>query len=113
MAWKNKEQEREYNRKWYQRNNTGKDWRADRWYRAKYGITLDQFRHMELLQDGKCAACKQVPRGKGCAAVLNVDHNHATGRVRGLLCNPCNQALGLLGESAERVNGLLKYLEVA
>lgn len=58
----------------------------------KYGITIDQYQALLVLQDNKCALCgTSEPRGKGS---WHVDHNHETGDVRGLLCHPCNTALG-------------------
>jgi hypothetical protein len=42
---------------------------------------------------------------------LHVDHDHKTGKVRGLLCNTCNTSLGLLSEDKNRITGLITYLE--
>lgn len=56
---------------------------------------------------GKC-------ENPGCGSAvrrLHVDHSHEDGRVRGVLCSTCNQALGLLGEDRDRILGLLKYLD--
>lgn len=55
--------------------------------RRHYGITLAQFEALAREQRGLCAICKQ-PRK------LCVDHCHATGRVRALLCNNCNMIMG-------------------
>lgn len=73
----------------------------------EYKLTPEQYDKMLASQGGVCAACKRK-----CAAKsrLGVDHDHATGIVRGLLCGKCNSALGLLGDSAERVEALADYI---
>ncbi len=66
-----------------------------------YGITELEYARRLLGQDGCCAIC----RVGSWIKPLNIDHDHVTGIVRGLLCTPCNTALGLLeldGEEAER-----------
>jgi hypothetical protein len=57
----------------------------------RYKITRDELDGLHAAQEGKCAGC-----GRGGVA-LHVDHCHATGAVRGLLCFNCNSAEGLLG----------------
>lgn len=52
----------------------------------KYGITLEQYEEMAEAQGHVCKICKSPPKKKS----LHVDHNHATGKVRGLLCSMCN-----------------------
>lgn len=54
--------------------------------RLKYGITLEQYARMFLRQGGGCALCSVPPKTRA----LHVDHDHTTGRVRGLLCFRCN-----------------------
>ena len=69
------------------------------------GLTMEEYEKMLTDQNGLCACCgepetRRVGRKKRSPNVplLHVDHCHATGRVRGLLCSACNQALGLLEE---------------
>lgn len=57
-------------------------------------------------QGGVCAGCGQAPRGISLA----VDHDHTTGRVRGLLCWLCNRAIGILRDNAQAANRLGAYL---
>ncbi|HHK0424560.1 MULTISPECIES: endonuclease VII domain-containing protein [Stutzerimonas stutzeri group] len=82
--------------------------REYRWNKLKerYGITKDQYEAMFDQQGGVCAICKTHP-DKG---VLHVDHCHATGAVRGLLCPSCNKALGLLRDSREALSRAIAYL---
>mgnify|MGYP001563191511 CR=1 FL=1 len=61
-------------------------------YLTRYGITLEEFKKMENEQMGLCAICQRPPvRHK---KVLCVDHCHETEKVRGLLCDDCNNLLG-------------------
>lgn|SRR6185503_2558605 len=69
-----------------------------------YKITLDDWNLLFARQDGRCAVCSERKR-------LYVDHCHATGRVRGLLCRDCNLALGHLKDSPELLTYLLAYLQ--
>ncbi len=79
-------------------------------YLRKYGITIAQYDEMLRLQGGVCALCR-VPGRMGKYDKLDVDHCHETGRVRGLLCITCNHALGVLGDSAERLERAVAYLK--
>lgn len=58
--------------------------------RATFGISLEQYRALLAFQGGVCAVCGRAPTAK---RKLDVDHDHATGEVRGLLCWRCNQRL--------------------
>jgi hypothetical protein len=72
-----------------------------------YGVTLAQYEQMLHSQGGVCAICGGGQEGKS----LSVDHCHATGQVRGLCCDPCNRALGLLRDDPERMRKAAEYLE--
>ena len=76
----------------------------------KYGMTQADWDAMYAAQGGVCAICK-VPGRVGKHGKLAVDHCHATGRVRGLLCTPCNVSIGILGETPEQWEVVLKYLK--
>lgn len=75
----------------------------------KYGITLEQFKQMSTRQDHKCALCF-FPASKMRHKALCVDHCHETGRVRGLLCHPCNTLLGRIGDNIEGATRMLEYV---
>lgn len=78
------------------------DYYKDRSLRQRYGITLDTRKKMATKQRNRCAICRRK-------VALVVDHDHKTGRVRGLLCNSCNRAIGLL--STQRLlNAAKEYL---
>jgi hypothetical protein len=77
-----------------------------------YGLSLAEFEAMNVAQGGMCAACRGPETRKG-RLHLAVDHNHTTGKVRGLLCSACNLALGMVEESAERLEALAQYIRRA
>lgn len=70
---------------------------------AKYGLTPEAFEALAVQQERRCAICRR-------ARPLCVDHDHQTGRVRGLLCRSCNQALGVFGDTRDGIMAALQYL---
>lgn len=62
----------------------------------KYGITQESFDQKMKVQSGCCAICSRILDCSSRDTTPCVDHNHTTGKVRGLLCRPCNQAIGCL-----------------
>jgi hypothetical protein len=61
-------------------------------------------------QDGKCAICRGATTGNNRCSRLDVDHDHVTGNVRGLLCNNCNQGLGRFKDDIMRLQSAIIYL---
>lgn len=61
----------------------------------KYGISIAIYEAMVLRQHGQCAICQTVPRRRR----LSIDHDHSTGKIRGLLCHECNTGLGFFRDS--------------
>lgn len=94
----------ERSRRW-QRKYPDKVYTVNRRHRLKkqFGITLDVYNALLQSQNGKCKLCGQPQPNRDLA----VDHDHVTGRIRGLLCTTCNVGLGALGDNEE---GLLKAL---
>jgi hypothetical protein len=80
-----------------------KDCRKARVRAARYGLALDEYEQMLANQDGVCAICHRD-------RPLVVDHCHDSDEVRGLLCSPCNTAIGLLGEDLDRFLDAVAYL---
>lgn len=80
----------------------------------KYGISLDAYRALFEAQGGVCAICGEEDTSKpefaGKLWSLAVDHDHATGKVRALLCARCNWAIGLLRESPEIMENAAAYI---
>lgn len=80
------------------------DRRRNKTLRA-YGLTEQTYNEMFDAQGGKCAICDR-------AIKLVVDHCHKTGRVRGLLCNPCNISLGNFEDDSDRLLRAVEYLRM-
>lgn len=86
--------------------------RADRGTRAwrlkaDHGITVEEYEALFAAQGGRCGIC-------GAAAdPLDVDHCHASERIRGLLCRQCNVALGMLDDDPERLRAAAAWVEAA
>ena len=91
------------------RTETTLNWfrRRDIYLRSTYGLDIYEYFKIYKGQDGRCWICRK--KQKSGSMYLVVDHNHKTGKVRGLLCNGCNSAYGLLGEKRNNIMRLLKY----
>jgi hypothetical protein len=73
----------------------------------KFGLTVNEYEAQMIRQGGVCACCGSPPTAK---RRLAVDHDHVSGRLRGLLCHRCNLGIGSLGDSIEGVERALVYL---
>jgi len=83
--------------------------RHDNIMRKQYGISLAEFNALLELQGHCCAICK-----KHITAIrrrMNIDHDHDTNKVRGILCTGCNTGLGHLGDNVEGLKKAIAYLE--
>lgn len=86
----------------------------------RYGITPEQKKSMLETQENKCAICRRPflerPEGaKSKAKNINgphIDHNHLTGKTRGLLCHWCNTGLGCFGDNKECLIAAISYLKI-
>lgn len=108
-AWDktNKEARKQYDKDFKTKNPL---YFIDKHLRNTYGITLDEYNALLVVQNNKCAGCgidsKDAPRQK-----LYVDHCHNTEKVRGLLCQHCNTALGMVKDNMETLSSLISYLK--
>lgn len=73
-----------------------------------YGLTEEEFNTMLKNQGHKCAICGTTDWGRPSPSI---DHCHTTGKVRGLLCNNCNRALGLFKDNPETLKRAAEYLK--
>lgn len=80
-------------------------------YANRYGLSIEEFEAFEIQQNGRCNICNQVPVPDTLGRTLNIDHDHITGKIRGLLCSPCNTALGLLKDNIDYLHSAIKYLD--
>ncbi len=104
----NREKDLEARRKQY--HETG-------WIRrmtAKHGITIEDYKAMLGMQHNRCALCRSPnPGGSPRITRFSIDHDHKTGLVRGLLCTPCNQMLGLAQDGVALLEDAILYLKRA
>ena len=73
-----------------------------------YGITLEQVQEMREQSGGICSICNR--EGKHHHKRLVIDHDHKTGKVRGLICSTCNSMIGWCGEDTQTLQNLINYL---
>lgn len=99
---KNKDKKREISKKY-------KHIKKDKDLQSTYGITLEDYYKMLADQGSSCKICGT--NQDKLKRALCVDHCHATGKVRGLLCDTCNRSLGMLKDSADILKRAIKYLE--
>mgnify|MGYP003626547506 CR=1 FL=1 len=102
----NKDKIIEQSKKYYSQN---KEMR--RGYRLKelYNITIDQYNKMFTDQKGCCKICER--HQSKLSKRLGVDHNHTTGKVRGLLCDSCNTNIGKYNEDTKILNKMIEYIK--
>lgn len=100
-----KEKKAAYMRKWYASNKAKTHGYQ---LKRKFDITVEVYQEMFEKQDGVCAICKE-----SCLSGfrLAVDHCHATGAIRALLCMNCNQALGKMRDDPALLRAAAEYLE--
>lgn len=81
--------------------------------KRKFNITAEEYRQMLDAQNGVCAICEKPETSTYAGTIRNlaVDHDHATGKIRGLLCAHCNHTLGKMGDSAALLRRAADYLE--
>ena len=83
--------------------------RAERsaYLQRKYGVSIEEYEAMLVRQGGGCGICGRSPSSQ---VSLHVDHDHRTGRIRGLLCFVCNSSLGEL-DDRDLLRAALRYVE--
>ena len=97
------------------RHESGQE--RERGWRRKgiVGVTWNDFVEMYADQDGRCLICDNSIRIKGVGKkktdIAHLDHDHSTGRARGILCQNCNVALGLLRDDPDLFRAAAEYLE--
>lgn len=77
-----------------------------------YGMSLEEYKELFDSQNGVCAICGEKAKGgKTSTRELHIDHDHVTGRNRGLLCHKCNPGLGQFNDSIEMLEKAIAYLK--
>lgn len=95
-----------YRKEWRAKNRE-KVLEADRHYKRRYayGISEEEYEALIVAQDNRCAICRDIFTETPC-----VDHGHTTGKVRGLLCRPCNTGLGAFRDSPAIMKRASRYV---
>lgn len=97
------------------RNSRAKEYQKDgraRWWdiKKKYGISKEQYEQLLQKQNNKCSICG-VEHIDSHRKRLFIDHNHETGKIRGLLCQPCNTGLGHFKDNPVLLKKAVQYLK--
>lgn len=89
------------------------EYHKNAYLRKKYGVTIAWYNATHAEQNGVCAICEREETAviKGKRISLAVDHCHDTGKVRGLLCRSCNNAIGAFGHDPDLLFAAIAYLE--
>lgn len=91
----------------YQRQPQG----TDAWMKRTYGIGLEEYHRLLQEQNGCCAVCKTAATASKKSRRLCIDHDHDSGKVRGLVCDRCNMLLGKSTEMLDILKSAVQYLE--
>ncbi len=93
--------------------NESPDVLKNRSLKRDFGITLEQYKKMQKEQSNLCLIClnPETTVYKDKVRNLAVDHCHVTNKIRGLLCQKCNQGLGLFKDNIDFLNSAIKYLQ--
>jgi len=126
--YQSQDKRKAYKRAWYQKNREKmveyqrarisadperhKAYFRNRHILKKYGITTEQYEELFQDQGGVCAICGGPPDAwRAGIERLAIDHCHATGDIRGLLCNTCNAGMGILGDTLQHLEAAVAYLK--
>ena len=116
MSTRNKEKAKIQYQNWFLRNKEKRlIYIREYTLLTKYGITQNDYVEMLLDQKGVCAICNLpetiVDKRSGQVQLLSIDHDHTTGKVRGLLCTQCNHGIGKFKDSITVLQSAIDYLD--
>ncbi len=77
----------------------------------KYGLTIEDYKRLLRKQNYRCAICRSKDFGRKGGKHFCIDHDHKTGKIRGLLCGACNKGLGLLKDKIKNLRNAIEYLQ--
>ena len=99
--------------KYYKERNTPEKNRKDH-LKQRFNLTPEDYKNLYDKQEGKCKICKKhfdLENEDNVNNILHVDHCHKTDKVRGLLCNSCNQGIGHLKDDPTLLYAAIEYLK--
>lgn len=98
----------QYKKRTKETKENGLLWSLNRYY----GMTLEKYYELLKAQNGVCAICgkAETRTRKGVLQRLSVDHDHTTGKIRGLLCSLCNVAIGRFEDNPDFLRKAMDYL---
>jgi hypothetical protein len=105
-AKKFRERKRDSDKKWLAKQD--KNYRRGISLHSRFGITLDDYDRMFRHQNGVCAICQKPSKRN-----LHIDHEHNTGKIRGLLCFRCNWGLSFFQENTDLLSRASNYVQNA
>lgn len=114
-AWKMKDRGKDRHAKTEDRRVYQRSYQRSYAWKRKFGLSESEVMELVAQQDCRCAICLREfdmdATGYGRAEMFpHVDHDHDTGKVRGLLCNSCNVSIGRMGESVETLQRAIQYI---
>lgn len=74
----------------------------------QYGLSVSEFTALLAAQEGKCPVCDECLPNE--PHLIHIDHSHATGKVRGILCRLCNIGLGYFQDDTARMERAIQYV---
>jgi hypothetical protein len=86
-----------------------KDWFRKNHLKLKFGITLEDYNRLFDEQSGCCRICGT--HQSQLKKTLSIDHCHKTGKIRALLCQKCNQGIGMFHEDLETMQSAIEYIK--
>lgn len=107
---KNKASKIAYDKK-YKKTDAGIYSRQNYHMTSRYGITFEEYELMLKKQNGRCKICKTTKTHNKSHKRLSIDHCHKTNKIRGLICDRCNVAIGRIEDDIKRAKQIIKYLE--
>ena len=103
----NVEHRKEYAKKF---NVMRPDYHKEKHLAYAYGLSIEEYEKMRLAQNCRCAVCGKHEQDTHRKRLF-VDHDHSTGKIRALLCQQCNTALGMVNDDKDVLFALVGYLE--
>ena len=97
---------------WYKKNKERATMSSkNRTWKHKFGVTVEWYKTQLMAQNGCCAICRSDKNKGRFGTYFVIDHNHSSGKIRGLLCNTCNRTLGMFKEDPAILRRGAEYIE--